>query len=418
MSRPGKRNQSRWLLSATQAVRSLRRAPVRSAMTAAGMVIGVTSVVVMLSIGEGARARMEETLMAFGDNVVMLTASKDNDNLRTGETPFPETYDGLKISDYQEIRSMVGPDVVLSPNLVGSSSLARVNGKGAKVQIFGVDVDAPAVQQRHIVSGAFFGASDVATAGSVCVIASSVEARLFGSQSAIGKFIKLNGISFVVIGVVANQELLDASGVHSEDVSVFMPYTSLMRRLNRSPVFLILLRTRSRMEIPSLKTSIVNVVEGRRGKRNAVFDARSVEENVHLLTEGARTMTLLLASLAAVSLVVGGMGIMNIMGVTVRERTREIGLRLALGTRPHDIQSQFLLEAILLALVGGVIGVALGICCGMLATYLNSWPMRVSAGAIAGALLFSMLIGALAGLQPARRASGFTPVYALKLEAE
>jgi putative ABC transport system permease protein len=399
------------------ALRSLRRTPLRSGLTTLGIVIGVAAVIAMVSIGNGAKARVAESLTKLNPAVIILGALMPLE--QTGRSSPVEALPGAGLTpdDYEAIRVGIKNAVRFSPRIYAHSSQAQANGRGKDVSITGIDLDGIELFSSEVLSGAGFAQRDISQAASVCLITRFLAEFLFPSQQAYGKLVRLNGIPFQIIGIVKDDETIaDPRKPQSGDASVFVPFTSLLRRLDRNAQMAIFMEARSPQQVAALQREVGNLMEERRGTRKSRFQTSTAAQAIRFYSESSRTMALLLAAIAGISLLVGGIGIMNIMLVNVSERTREIGIRLAIGTRNRDILQQFLIEAIILSLVGGLIGVLFGIGGARFIAYLNAWPMEVTPGSILVALLFSSGIGAFFGYYPARQAAQLDPITALRSE--
>lgn len=399
------------------AVRSLRRTALRSSLTALGIVIGVASVIAMVSIGSGAKAQMEKTLAKLDSNQFMVMAQMPRKHWQAGQPPPIPLGDGLTIDDYLAIKQEIQGLSASTVDTFASVGNIVVLDKSAPAAVEGVDVDGVKILLRRVIRGASFGAADVHGAASVCLITESTSKTLFGSTNAIGRIVLLSDTPFRVVGVIADRGPgKSAGGVASLDSTTLIPYTSLLRRLDRSPQIHIMLKAQSPARLAMVRRQVSDLLERRRGNRKVDFVTGGVEQVVQVYREGSRTMALLLASIGSISLVVGGIGIMNIMLVSVTERTREIGIRVALGTRARDVMRQFLVESVLLCVVGGVLGILVGTAAAHTLTYANGWPTRVTVGSMIGAFLFSGVIGVAFGYYPARKAATMDPVEALRAE--
>ena len=399
-------------------LRSLRRTPLRSALTALGIIIGVAAVVAMVSIGNGARARVEKMLAGMDATRLSVSATMPRSAWRPGEIPKVPPGGGLNIADYRAIRAEVQGVEAATPLVSASSGRAAANGRATEARVLGMDVEGFELAAVELTTGVIFGRSDVAGAASVCLISEFLAELLFSSQDAVGKTVRIKDVPFLIIGVIAVREESDTdpSRPKFEDRRVLIPYTSLLRRLDRNAELSIWLKVRRPEEVGRVQEEVRNLLERRRGPRTVEFNVGTAKESLEAYTEGSRTMALLLAAIAGISLLVGGIGIMNIMLVNVTERTREIGIRLAVGARGSDVLKQFLVEAVALSLFGGAIGILLGVGAAGLFSRMNGWPTLVTTGTVLLAFLCSAGVGIFFGYYPARRAAQLDPIVALRSE--
>jgi putative ABC transport system permease protein len=391
------------------AVRSLRKTLLRSCLTALGVIIGVGSVIALVSLGAGARAKIEESLTREQLRLLLVTAHTPDQRWTSNTAAL------LTLDDYRAIRRNI--DGISSGSVYAffQGVPAKARGRSADPVITGVEPSAFAIQGRRIVRGMTFGDFDVRRASSVCLLTETMERLLYPGGDAIGKVVTLGGHPFVTLGIVQDTSPSPTQEV-MEDKAVFVPVTSLLRRLAPDARLSFTLQTDTVDRVQNVKTQLVDLMESRRGNRKANFGFHQMTDGQQQLAEGSRTMTLLLAAIAGISLLVGGIGIMNTMIVNVTERTREIGIRLAIGTREIDVAKQFLVEAIVLSVVGGVIGVCLGTATAQLLTYMNGWPTKVTLSSVALAFACSVSVGVIFGYYPARRAAKVDPIQALRSE--
>jgi putative ABC transport system permease protein len=397
------------IVIAKTAVSSLRKTLLRSCLTALGVIIGVASVITLVSLGAGARAKIEESLSRDQLRLLLVNAMTHDQRWT------PNSAELLTLNDYRDIRRNI--DGISSGSVYAyyQSVRAKARGRSADPVVTGVEPSAFEIQGRRILRGVAFGDFDVRRASSVCLLTETMERLLFPDGDAIGKVVTLGGNPFVILGIVQDTipgpltEIL-------EDKAVFVPITSLLRRLAPNARLSFSLQTDTVDRVQSVKTQLVDLMEARRGNRKAVFGFHQLTDGQQQLAEGSRTMTLLLAAIAGISLVVGGIGIMNTMIVNVTERTREIGIRLAIGTREMDVAKQFLVEAIVLSVAGGVIGVLLGTMTAQFLTYINGWPTKVTPSSVVLAFVCSVSVGVVFGYYPARRAAKVDPIQALRSE--
>lgn len=398
------------------ALRSLRRTSLRSGLTVLGIIIGVAAVIAMVSIGNGAKARIERTLASIDINRILLNASMPRRLWRNGEPiPVPPN-DGLRLEDYTAIRNEISGIAAASVQVFARDVTLAAQGRSSHGQVIGFDVDGVRLSSRKILRGASFGETDVRSVSAVCLISNFVARNLFDSENPLGQLVRVKGVPFLVIGVLADSGPSDATGAMPGDSTVLIPYTSLMQRLERNPPIIIVIKAFNPGELARIQQQVSDLLERRRGERQAEFVAGNVETAVRSYREGTRTMVLLLGSIAGISLLVGGIGVMNIMMVSVTERTREIGIRLAIGTRCRDVLRQFLIESTVLTIIGGVLGIVVGIGAAFVLSYLNGWPTRITITSVVGAFLCSAIVGIFFGYYPARQAARLDPIEALRSE--
>jgi putative ABC transport system permease protein len=393
------------------ALRALRRNTMRSILTSLGIIIGIGAVITMVSIGNGAKASIEAQVASLGQNVIQVYPfSMNQGGMRGGfgsaVTLTPEDADAI---------SAEVPDVDgVSPEINDRNQILA-NGLNWNTSIKGESPDYPYIRSWPIAQGAMFGDQDIKTLAKVCVIGKTVADQLFPNEDPIGQTLRIRNLPFRVVGVLS-QKGFNMGGQDQDDV-VLIPYTSHMRRVSRrANINSILVQASSPEKLDKVKQDIEDLLTQRRKGREPDFTVRTQEEIAATATAANKTMTGLLAGIACVSLVVGGIGIMNIMLVSVTERTREIGIRLAIGAHGRDVLIQFLIEAILLSVLGGIIGVALGIGGAEFISYYNKWPVLVPVTWIFVAVGASAIVGIVSGFYPAFKAAQLDPIDALRYE--
>jgi putative ABC transport system permease protein len=318
------------------------------------------------------------------------------------------------IEDTDAIVREVNGVVAVSPEIRDRNQVLA-NGLNWNTQVNGESTDYLSIRAWDLSDGAMFTEIDVKGATKVCVIGSTVVKQLFPDTDPVGQTLRIRNIPFRVLGV------LESKGFNffgsDQDDTVIVPYTTHMRRLNRrTTVSTILIEAASSEEMQSVQDDVTALLQQRRGGREPDFTVRNQLELAQTATATTRVMTSLLGAIAGVSLLVGGIGIMNIMLVSVTERTREIGIRLAIGAHDRDIRVQFLIEAMVLSSLGGIIGVILGIGISQTLANLNGWPVLVSTNSILMAVGFSALVGVVFGFYPAHKAAQLDPIEALRFE--
>ena len=395
------------------AFKALARNKMRTALTMLGMIIGVSAVITMVALGTGAQSSIETQIQAAGTNMIMASAGNfQQGGVRMGQgnasTLTPE--DALAIRDLPGVQ-YIAPGV----NTRGQIVAGNLNW-GTQVQ--GTDVDLPLIRSWPTKMGQFFQPVDVVTAAKVAVLGSVVHEQLFGADvDPVGQVIRINNQPFTIVGVMSSK---GQSGMgQDQDDLIYVPYTTVMKKL-RGITYIqnITVSASSAAETAPTADRIATLLRQRHGiqDNNDDFMVRTMEEMASVRVQATETMTALLASIAGVSLLVGGIGIMNIMLVSVTERTREIGLRLAIGARGGDVLSQFLVEAIVISIVGGAIGIGTGYgVAEMLKIYLLL-PALIPVRAIVMAVGFSAAVGVFFGFYPARKAAGLDPIEALRHE--
>jgi putative ABC transport system permease protein len=396
------------------AFKALARNKMRTALTMLGMIIGVAAVITMVALGTGAQSSIESQIQAAGTNMIMVSAGNfQQGGVRMGQG----NASSLTPEDAQAIQDVPGVQY-LAPGVNTRGQVVAGNMNWG-TQIQGTDVDLPLIRSWPTTLGAFFSPVDVVTASKVAVLGSVVHEQLFGADiNPVGEVIRINNQPFTVVGVMASKGQ-SGMGQDQDDV-VYVPYTTVMKKLRGiTYVQNITVSAVSAADTAPTAERISNLLRGRHKIVEAGsedFMVRTMEEMASVRVQATETMTALLASIAGVSLLVGGIGIMNIMLVSVTERTREIGLRLAIGARGRDVLMQFLVEAVVLSLVGGSIGIALGLGMSRGVTLWMSWPTKVSVESVAIAFVFAAVTGVFFGFYPARKAAALDPIDALRFE--
>ena len=396
------------------ALRALARNKLRTALTMLGMIIGVAAVITMVALGTGAQSVIESQIRGAGTNMITITPGF---SMMGGASMGAGSSNKLTLDDAKALRELPGAEYVSEG--VQSPQQIIYNNQNWRTTIVGVNVDYQTIKNWPMKFGDFFTDQDVTVANKVCTLGVNVAENLFGAEvDPTGVEIRVKNQIFRVLGVMAPKGA-SASGQNMDD-QVFAPYTTVMRKLQGTEnLNYIVVGARSADAVRATADEIVqalrvthNLPEG----ADSDVRAQTQDDVVALRTEATQTMTSLLAGVAAVSLLVGGIGIMNIMLVSVTERTREIGLRMAIGARGFDVLLQFLVEATVLGLVGGTIGIALGMGASNFVHWYKEWPTLVQADSIIMAFGFAGAVGVFFGFYPARRAAALDPIDALRFE--
>lgn len=394
------------------ALREIRRNVLRSSLTILGIVIGVASVITMVTIGEGATAQVQADMQKLGTNLLQVFRGQGfgGGGARSAAPPFT-------IEDVNAIEREITGVRAVAPSL-NSSAQAIFGNANWSTQIVGTNDQYLTVRDWDLAGGRNFSESELRSGSAVCILGDTVKQELFGNQDPIGANIRLQKISCQVIGTLTPKGQ-SGFGQNQDDV-VLVPLRMMQRRLvGNSDVNAILVSARDSVSTEKVQSDLERLMRERRKIREGAdddFNVRDLQEITSAFTNSSRVMTTLLSAVAAVSLVVGGVGIMNIMLVSVTERTREIGTRLAVGATAKDVLLQFLVEAVTLAALGGIIGILLGLGAGILANNAFRVPFVFNPGIILISFAFSAAVGIIFGYFPARRAAQLDPIEALRHE--
>ena len=395
----------------TVSFRALRRNKLRSILTALGIIIGVGAVIAMVSIGNGAKSQVEAQVASLGQNVVQVFPGNFTSGGARSGWGGAST---LTVDDAEAIRREVDNIEGLSVE-VRDRSQVLANGLNWNTQILGESPDYSSVRSWPVQTGAMYSDQDVRTMAKVAVVGKTIVDQLFQNEDPLGKTIRIRNIPFKIVGVLSSKGF--NLGGQDQDDAVVIPYSSHMRRISRrTNVSTILVQAATPESIDKVQQDITDLLTQRRKGKEPDFTVRNQVEIAQAATATTKTMTLLLAAIACVSLVVGGIGIMNIMLVSVTERTREIGIRLAIGAHGSDVLLQFLIEAVILSSMGGILGILLGIGASQLVSKFNGWPVLVSPASVIVAFAFSAAVGVFFGYYPARKAAQLDPIEALRYE--
>jgi len=396
------------------ALRGIARTKLRSALTMLGIIIGVGAVIVMVAIGSGARSRIEENIRNLGTNMIVITPGTSTTggvSRGAGSMSSLKTDDAAKLARESLLLAEVSPVIM-------TFSRVRGGGNNWRSPIYGVDVSYAAIRDWSVDQGQFFDPRDIRSRRKVAVLGATVAEALFGDQDAVGQQVILRGVPFTVIGVLARKGQTADGG--DQDDMVLAPYTTIQERLSgRQFIAQILGSTWSPEDIDAAMEEarvILRESHGLAEWEDDDFTVRNQSDLAEAATGTTEVMTILLAAIAGISLLVGGIGIMNIMLVSVTERTREIGIRMAIGARPGDVLTQFLVESVVLSVLGGLLGVALGYGGSWLVGEITGWPTVIDAPTVGLALGFSAGVGVFFGFWPARKAAALNPIDALRYE--
>ncbi|MDB6054430.1 MAG: macB 13 [Verrucomicrobiales bacterium] len=396
------------------AVRALQRNTMRTLLTTLGIIFGVGAVIGGVAIGNGAKSRIEEQIASLGQNVILVLSGN---NSRGGVSMGFGSAGTLSKEDYEGLRKEVSGISGVSPEVRSGAQIAA-GSANIQTQVIGVGEDYAGIRAWNIDNGANFTETDVKNANKVALIGQTTATTLFSEEDPVGKIIRIKTSPFIVVGVLAKKGM-SMNGSDQDDI-VLVPYTSAMVRLTQATSFRSFnVQAANASLVPAVQKEIADllrqkhkILEG----RDDDFIVRTQQEITEAATQTSKVMSFLLGSFASVSLVVGGIGIMNIMLVSVTERTREIGVRMAVGARGNDVLLQFLIEAIILSLVGGVLGIGCGFGLSALVKKYLELPTLVSSDSVIIAFGVSAFIGVFFGFYPARKASQLDPIEALRYE--
>jgi len=401
------------------AFRALTMNKLRSALTMLGIVIGVAAVIATVAIGSGATQRIQQQIASIGSNIIIVTpGSTTSSGLHLGSGNAVT----LSETDAKELAAQC-PDVALAAPLVRGGAQVVYGNNNWATAIYGVTPDYLTIRDFSVADGAEFTQQDVDAANKVAVLGKTPVDNLFGGADPIGQTIRIKNVPFTVVGVLTPKGQ-SSQGQDQDDV-ILLPISTAKRKVigvnaaNADAVNTIMMQAKSGTQIPAAQEEAKALLRQRHHLQAAEdddFSIRNLEEVFAAQEASSRIMAIMLAAVASVSLVVGGIGIMNIMLISVRERTREIGLRQALGAKTRDILTQFLVEAVTLSIAGGFVGVVLGIGASVLVSRLAGWATAVGPSAVLLAVFFSALVGISFGYYPARKAAYLDPIEALRSE--
>ena len=395
------------------ALKALNRNKMRTVLTMLGMIIGVGAVIAMVALGRGAQSTIEEQVKSAGTNMININAGNFSmGGVRQGQGMSTR----LMPADAEAVRKVPGVQYVAA----GANSRGQIiaGNQNWNTRVEGTDVDFPMIRNWQTMYGSFFTPQDVRTAQKVAVLGSLVSDTLYGpGVDPTGEILRIRNQPFKVIGVMASKGQ-SATGNDQDDI-VFTPYTTVMKKLQGQQHIHNITASAVTADTAPVAEAIretLRIQHKLSGGDPDDFMVRTLEDMANLRTETTRTMTTLLAAIAGVSLLVGGIGIMNIMLVSVTERTREIGLRLAIGARGKDVLMQFLVEAVVISLFGGLLGIGLGFALSEVMERTLQWPTAIPTNSIAMAFGFAAATGVFFGFYPARKAARLDPIEALRFE--
>ena len=400
--------------SVTSAIDALKANKLRALLTMLGIIIGVGAVIVMVALGQGASQSVAQRLSRLGTNMLTIQpGSGRQGGVRVGAGSLPSLND----LDTQAIARQVPGITAVSSNLQARNVQVVASGQNWSTSVQGNYPSIFLIQDWQIAQGAAFDQTDEASAAVVCDIGQTVATNLFGTSNPVGQTILIRNVPFKVKGVLAAK---GSNGFDDQDDVILIPYsTAQIRLFNRPWVDSISVQVTSADQVSTVQQAITNLLEVRhhiQPGKPADFQVRNFNQLIATVQQTSATLTYLLAGVAAVSLIVGGIGIMNIMLVSVTERTREIGIRMAVGARGNNILSQFLIEAVLLSVVGGIIGIGLGMGSSIIVSHLAGWNTIITPESVILSFGFAALVGVFFGYYPARKASQLDPIEALRYE--
>ncbi len=397
------------------ALRALANNKMRAFLTMLGIIIGVASVIMMLAIGQGSKRSIQAQISEMGSNIIMIHPGGER---RGGVRMDPSEMQTLKLTDYEALRDETNFLAAVSPNVSSSGQLIAGNNNYPS-SISGVGTEYLDIRQLSVEQGEMFTEADIQVSAKVCVVGQTIVDNLFpGGEDPIGKIIRFNQVPFRVVGVLKAKGY-NSMGMDQDDI-VLAPYTTVMKRLLAQTYLEGIFASALSEDMTDYATDEVTTLLRRNHKLQADeaddFTIRSQQELSTMLNSTTDLMTTLLACIAGISLVVGGIGIMNIMYVSVTERTREIGLRMSVGARGIDILAQFLIEAILISITGGLIGVVVGCGASFVVKNVAHWPIYIQAWSVFLSFAVCTVTGVFFGWYPAKKAAQLDPIEAIRYE--
>lgn len=396
------------------ALKALNNNKLRCFLTMLGIIIGVASVITMLAIGQGSKNSIRDQISEMGSNMIMIHPGNMQ---RGGVRQSADDMQTIKIADYEALQELPGV-AAISPSVNSSGQLVNGNNNYPS-SIYGITPDYLDIRKLKIKEGSMFTDHDIKSASKVCVLGKTVVDNLFpNGEDPVGKVIRFGKIPMTVIGVLESKGT-NSMGMDQDDV-VLAPYTTVMKRILAIDYLQGLFASAvDENETEETIESITEVLRARHKIKDGEdddFEIRSQQELSEMMNSTSDMMTVLLACIAGISLLVGGIGIMNIMFVSVTERTREIGLRMSIGARGIDILSQFLIEAVIISVTGGIIGIILGIVASWLVTMIAHWPVYIQMYSVVLSFAVCTITGVFFGWYPAKKASSLDPIEAIRYE--
>lgn len=395
------------------AIESIRKNKMRTSLTMLGIVIGVAAVIVMVAIGQGATERIQQQIGSLGTNMLTITPGA---SARGGVSQGAQTFNRLTIADAEKLQREATLVTGVSPVIFSRGQVIGGTGNW-RSQINGVDANYTTIRDWPATSGAFFTDSDVRAARKVVVLGATVADALFPGSDPVGQTVQVRNVPLTVVGVLATKG--QTAGGSDQDDVVIVPYSTAQNRLaGHSFIGQIIASAASPAQVTAAQEELRIIMREshKLGDADDDFTVRNQNELAEAATSTTEVMSWLLAAIASISLIVGGIGIMNIMLVSVTERTREIGIRMAVGARGDDVRFQFLVESVMISLAGGVIGILLGFASASIVGRMTGWSMHISPEAVVVAVLFSAAVGIFFGFYPARKAASLHPIQALRYE--
>ena len=399
------------------ALRALANNKLRAFLTMLGIIIGVASVITMLAIGQGSKKSIQAQISEMGSNIIMIHPGGER-RRRGGVRMDPSEMQTLKLTDYESLRDETNFLAAVSPNVSSSGQLIAGNNNYPS-SISGVGTEYLEIRQLSVEQGEMFTEADIQVSAKVCVIGQTIVDNLFpDGQDPLGKVIRFNQVPFRVVGILKSKGY-NSMGQDQDDI-VLAPYTTVMKRLLAQTYLEGVFASALSEDMTDYATDEITTILRRNHKLQADdeddFTIRSQQELSSMLNSTTDLMTTLLACIAGISLVVGGIGIMNIMYVSVTERTREIGLRMSVGARGIDILAQFLIEAILISITGGLIGVVIGCGASFVVKNVAHWPIYIQAWSVFLSFAVCTVTGVFFGWYPAKKAAQLDPIEAIRYE--
>ena len=396
------------------AFKSLQRNKTRTFLTMLGIIIGVAAVITMLAIGQGAKKIVEDQVNSMGTNVI--TISSNFSSSRSSARSEAGTGSLVKVEDVDAIKNQVKGVLYASP-VVRSWGQIKFGSMNWRTRIQGSDVDYFYIRDMQVSQGTLFTSNEVRSGSKVCVLGQTVYSNLFGEDDPIGKVIRIRNIPVKVVGVLKSKGQ-NVMGDDQDDV-IIAPYTMVLTRLmgDHRPPMMINISAESKEMIPIVQQDIINLMQQRhRDTSKEDFWVRTQTDMAETSETVSNTLTILLASIAGISLLVGGIGIMNIMLVSVTERIKEIGIRMAVGARKRDVLLQFIIEAVSISVLGGFIGIGLGFIAAKIVGNTMHWSVSITAWSVILSVTFSGAIGIFFGWYPAKKAANLNLIDALRYE--